>query len=178
MKHVMLDLETMGTSPGCAIVSIGAVQFDLATGALGRKFYCSIDVNTCIEAGLKIEGDTLMWWVKQSDYARAKLQEDPKNLAAALYQFKMFIEQNELTIVWGNSASFDCGILAACYRALKLSVPWMYIHEKCYRTIVKLFPSNQPKKDSAKAHDPIYDCEYQISVLCSTWKKITNKNFV
>ena len=28
MKDIMLDLETLGTGPGCAIVSIGAVAFD------------------------------------------------------------------------------------------------------------------------------------------------------
>lgn len=35
MKHVMLDLETMGNGPRAAIVSIGAVFFDPLTGELG-----------------------------------------------------------------------------------------------------------------------------------------------
>lgn len=174
----MLDLETMGTEPGCAIVSIGAVQFDLETGAIGNKFYISVSLKSCVEAGLHIDPNTLMWWMEQSDQARAKLKESITDLATALQLFSNFLVINQLTIVWGNSASFDCSILAACYRKLKLNVPWMYIHEKCYRTVTRLFPSNQIKKDTAKAHDPIYDCEYQIKNLCSTWKKVTNKNFV
>ena len=29
MKHIMLDLEAMGTGPNAAIVAIGAVEFEL-----------------------------------------------------------------------------------------------------------------------------------------------------
>lgn len=177
-SHVMLDLETMGTEPGCAIVSIGAVQFDLESGVIGNKFYTSISLKTCMDAGLSVDPYTIMWWLDQNDQARAKLLENTVALETALQLFKNFLEQNNLTIVWGNSASFDCSILAACYRKLQLNVPWMYIHEKCYRTVTKLFPANVPKKDSTKSHDPIYDCEYQIGVLCSIWKKISNKYYV
>lgn len=174
----MLDLETMGTEPGCSIVSIGAIQFDLETGAIGNKFYSSVSLKSCTDVGLTLSPQAIMWWMEQNENARLKLKEDQTDLATALQLFSNFLATNNLTIVWGNSASFDCSILAACYRKLNLDVPWMYFHEKCYRTIIKLFPSNQKKKDSSKAHDPIYDCEYQIGVLCSIWKKISNKNYV
>lgn len=36
MLHVMIDLETWGTKPGCDIRSIGAVVFDPLTGMLGN----------------------------------------------------------------------------------------------------------------------------------------------
>jgi DNA polymerase III epsilon subunit-like protein len=44
LGHVMLDLETMGKRAGCAIVSIGAVEFDINTGEIGRTF-CELPNN-------------------------------------------------------------------------------------------------------------------------------------
>ena len=46
--HVMIDLETMGTTPESAIVSIGAVMFDPRTGKVGKaetkySFYAELD---------------------------------------------------------------------------------------------------------------------------------------
>lgn len=177
MNNLMLDLETMGVNPGCAIVSIGAVQFDLNTGKLGEKFYTSVDLKSCVDAGLKIEPDTLMWWLKQSDQARNKLYEGKLVLEDALIKFQHFLKSREIDTLWGNSASFDCSILKACYsvldkEAFKGTEPWNVFNEKCYRTITKLFPANLTKKDATKAHDPIYDCEYQIANLCRIWRSL------
>jgi len=37
--HVMFDLETWGTTPGSALRSIGAVEFDPMGKDIGRTFY-------------------------------------------------------------------------------------------------------------------------------------------
>ena len=36
-SHLMLDLETMGTKSNSAIISIGAVEFDILTGKTGKR---------------------------------------------------------------------------------------------------------------------------------------------
>ena len=38
MRHVMIDLETLGVVPGCVVLQIGAVCFDPNGGELGEKF--------------------------------------------------------------------------------------------------------------------------------------------
>jgi len=35
MQHVMIDLETLGTTPDAPIIAIGAVNFDIRTGKTG-----------------------------------------------------------------------------------------------------------------------------------------------
>ena len=40
-QDVMVDLETWGTKPGCAIISIGAVSF--GPDGLGEEFYTALD---------------------------------------------------------------------------------------------------------------------------------------
>lgn len=180
MNHVMIDLETMGTTPGCAIVSIGAVQFDLDTGKTGAKFYQTVDIRSCLNHGLTISGDTLMWWLKQNDQAREKLSENPTDLHDALIKLTQWLDDKfgGNVIPWGNSASFDLGILAAAYNAVKLNIPWNFYNEKCFRTMKALFPVNTLKKDGSRAHDPIYDCEYQISVLAAISRNIRGKVIV
>ena len=80
MSRIMVDLETLGTAPGSVILSIGAVRFDVEKGLLD-EFYVNIDVESSQRLGLTIDGDTVMWWLKQSDAARAKCR-TPFNIPA------------------------------------------------------------------------------------------------
>lgn len=45
--HLMVDIETMGTSSSSAILSLGAVEFDIETGETGKYFHITIDLQTC-----------------------------------------------------------------------------------------------------------------------------------
>ena len=76
MKHVMVDLETLGTLPGCAIMSVGAVFFD-ASG-LGAEFYMVARQDSCTKAGLTIDAETASWWAQQAPDAQRVLTESPQ----------------------------------------------------------------------------------------------------
>ena len=67
MKHVMVDLETLGTLPGCAIMSVGAVFFD--ESGLGDEFCMVARQDNYTQAGLAIDADTASWWAQQSPEA-------------------------------------------------------------------------------------------------------------
>lgn len=86
-NRIMVDLETLGTAPGSVILSIGAVRFDVEEGLLD-EFYVNIDVESSQRLGLTIDGATVMWWMKQSDAARAKLSEGSgEDVGVALGKF-------------------------------------------------------------------------------------------
>jgi DNA polymerase III epsilon subunit-like protein len=70
LGHLMLDLETLGNKSNSAILSIGAVEFDLETGETGREFYQRIDLQSCIDKGLIINGSTFYWWITQNECFR------------------------------------------------------------------------------------------------------------
>lgn len=86
MQHVMLDLETTGTAPGCAILSIGAVGFDPATGQTDAQWNNENEVEggfykvvsradqRCYSA-LHENEETIKWWARQDPVARKVLQE-------------------------------------------------------------------------------------------------------
>jgi hypothetical protein len=75
MKHVMIDLETLGTLPGSAIMILGAIFFD-ETG-LGDEFYMVARQYSCVKVGLAIDAETASWWETESPEAR-------KNVTASL----------------------------------------------------------------------------------------------
>src|SRR5688572_29962905 len=93
---VMLDLETLGTRPGCAILSIGAVAFDRHTGALGPEFYMVVNRKSCEAKGLTQDQSTLDWWSRQSAEAKkvlAEAENAPNGLGGALVQFTAYLQK-------------------------------------------------------------------------------------
>lgn len=57
MKHLMIDLETMGTKPSAPIVAIGAVFFEPQTGELGAEFYTAVNLSSDMDLGAAPDGD-------------------------------------------------------------------------------------------------------------------------
>lgn len=71
---VSLDLETLGTDPGDAILSIGMVEFNIKTGRTGEEFYCSFDKSEWLARGYTFRESTVQWWSNPSlAEAREKL---------------------------------------------------------------------------------------------------------
>lgn len=133
---VMLDLETMGNKPGAAIVAIGAVKFN-QDGILDR-FYCTVDLQSCLHAGLVIDASTVMWWMRQNDEARNALQYPGYMLPDALTALKRWlhgIDNRNDYCVWGNGADFDNAIIACAYAAVGAPLPWDFWRNRCYRTM-------------------------------------------
>jgi len=180
LGHVMLDLETMGNGSNSVIVSIGAVEFDINTGELGREFYRKIDLKSCLDKGLKINADTLQWWLMQNEAARRMVAEGQgSKIEDALYAFLLFLEllgAKEVKI-WGNSVRFDCGILQDAYTACNYPIPWNFRNEMDVRTLVAFAPEVKANFPSVGIlHDPIADCKFQIGYCTAIWQKLNNIN--
>ena len=155
--NVMLDLETLGNGSQSVIISIGAVEFD--KHELYREFYAVIDPESCVKAGLKMDTSTVMWWMKQSDQARAAFNEKGVSLSTALSDFMDWLDDKAL--VWGNGATFDNVILDNAYRATGLAKPWKYNADRCYRTLKALYPQVPLGARSGTYHNALDDARHQ-----------------
>lgn len=162
MSGIMLDLETFGTTPGCAIFSIGAVRFD-AEG-IHQRVHIHIDP----DQKLHIEPRTVMWWLEQSKEAQeALLRQTRVSLADALTQLDEAFDWED-SQVWANGASFDFPILKAAYDVCSMQAPWRYYNEMCYRTIRNTVPKatfNQSRVTPRIPHDALCDAEAQALTL-------------
>ena len=147
MKHIMLDLETLDTTSSAVVISIGAVAFDPHTNALGDRFYVEMTEDTAAQQarGRTISGDTVRWWMQQSEAARRVFSEsidgvDRVSTIKALSLFDHFVAANGGRDVelWGNGADFDNIILGTLYDSFGLRKPWSYSRNRCYRTMKNL----------------------------------------
>ncbi len=135
--HVMIDIETMGTSMRAAIVAIAAVEF--APGSppsLVNPFYYNVKLQSCLDARLDVDGDTIEWWLRQSDAARAALDtptHPAQPITDVLRQLRTWLPDN--CLIWSNGAAFDLPILRSAYDACKIVLPWTRKQERCFRTL-------------------------------------------
>jgi exodeoxyribonuclease VIII len=156
-KHVMIDIETLGNGSNAVLISLGAVEFN-AEGVYSA-FYRNIDPQSCVDAGLKMDVSTVMWWMQQSDAARSvfKLQGEP--LPNVLIHFNQWFPED--ACVWGNGATFDNVILSNAYDACKIKKPWKYWADRCYRTTKALYPGVKPDPFAGTAHNALDDARHQ-----------------
>lgn len=164
--QIMLDIETLGKNPGSVIVSLGAVKFDHK--GVGETYYTRIDPESCIQAGLKMDASTVIWWMQQNDSARREICQVGQGLTLALKEFSEWIGGTNPE-VWGNGATFDNVLVSEAYRICDMKRPWRYPDERCYRTVKNMFPS-VPMQLSGAAHNALDDARNQAEHLIAIMK--------
>lgn len=175
MKHCMIDLETMGTSPGCAIASIGAVIFNPEKGTVGDtaldKFYAVVDLASCQSVGLTMDAGTVYWWLSQSQKAREALCKEKKSLQEALQALSSWYAQHNAKRVWCHGATFDVPILDAAYRACGIGTPWKFWDVRDTRTIFDL-SDVEIQRNTGIHHNALDDSINQADAVCRAYKRL------
>lgn len=173
MNHLMLDLETMGTSPNSAIVSIGAVFMDFENNRLGETFYRRICLESSVNAGGVVDAQTVKWWLKQNEVARREIYSATAFINKVLCDLQEFIMQSstiEAVRIWGDGASFDNVILRAAYDNAKITAPWKYWNDRCYRTVKNIY-ADVKEQQIGTVHNALDDAVSQANNLLAIVKK-------
>jgi hypothetical protein len=170
----MIDLETLGSTPGCPILSIGAAEFFPSRDSLGERFYKNVDLQSCIGLGLKPEGGAFYWWLQQSQAARLALVNEVQPLSEALLAFGEFVffegPKEEQPCVWGHGPSFDLAVLSAAYAVTPQPKPWHYRQERDTRTILDL--AGMRMGENPEGHHALRDAETQALTIMTALRKI------
>ena len=167
-RHVMLDLETMGTGPNAAIIAIGAVEFD-REGLTENEFYATVSLESCAKVGLSIEAGTVLWWMKQDEAARNEfIGKQGFPVYEALQSFSKWFPKGAK--VWGNGAAFDNVILRNAYSVLGYDAPWPFWDDRCYRTVRAEAPTVQPVTRVGTYHNALDDAKTQALQLIEIWR--------
>lgn len=150
--HLMIDLETLGVVPGCAITQIGLAAFN-AEGDIASKLI-RVDIESCFGYGLFIQASTFRWWLGQNEEARAMMAEDcGLRLYDALVELCGFYDghADDDTRVWSHGASFDEPILQVAARSVGgVKFPWHHGQIRDTRTLFDHAPdSERPKPEVA-----------------------------
>lgn len=172
----MIDLETLGNSSFCGIISIAAVVFDLKTGKTGDRFYIKIRPES--NAGYKLftNKGTIAWWNKQDKNVRREAFSGVHDLGYALRRFLDWCKGKEDYEFWGNSARFDLGILQNALSRIGKNHPWSPWNERCVRTYASLRPKiKEEMKFTGNRHNPIDDCLHQIKYCHAIYNRVKPK---
>lgn len=189
MKHMMVDLETMGTRPYSVICSIGAYIFDPDTDNAGalvspaliwdqtHMFYRVIDMESAEKIGLRLRAGTVKWWLdRDRDAQQAIITKNCVGIVQALQDLGGFYRDSGAQRVWSHGASFDLPLLADAYECADLRVPWSFRDIRDTRTLYELagLPQNfhQP---ATGAHVAIMDAWQQSVAACMAFAALRQK---
>lgn len=174
---VMLDMETLGTAPGSAIISIGAVAFSEEMGSTGWKTYYSEPISraSCASIGLVADTATLQWWAQQNEEARKTFDDSEDvsrstHIIIALQKFARWYPQGAR--LWSNGANFDGVLLREAYRRAMLKAPYQYYEEHCYRTMKSLWREVPKPEFNGTRHSALDDALYQTHHLLAIFTRI------
>lgn len=166
MRKIMIDIESLGTKSTSVILSIGAIAFD-ESGHIGQGFYQRVDIDSCLQRGLTVDGKTIEWWMDQSAEARAVFTEPAKPLSAVLIDLGSAYDWND-TEIWANGSNFDIPILENAYNACGLVIPWKFWNVRDYRTVKNMFSKeffNTVCVEPVVAHHALEDARAQALTL-------------
>lgn len=175
-QNLMLDLETWGTRPGCAIRSVGAVMFDPYTNEFGEEFYANVSDASCREAGLHIDPSTEAWWAKQTQQARDALTVDPLTLTEVAERFDVYWRRARAIFVWSHGANFDEPIWSAAMHALGRRVPWKFWDSRCTRTVYDIAQLDpRTVRRAGTYHNALDDAKYQALCVQKAYAKAAGR---
>jgi len=165
--HLMIDVETLGLSPRAPIVSLGAVLFDQ------EGFYQTFYRAAKPELGGPFEPDfdTVRWWMRQSDEARAVFQ-DPEatDVGTMLMRFSFWLEEHcfgKKYKVWAKPTHKDIPWLEHNLRTFGQDIPWSHRDVLDLQTAIHLLDPNgelQPP-DNTEHHNALADAQWQVTYL-------------
>lgn len=179
---VMIDLETLATSPDASILSIGAVKFDPFGDDLKNPtmetFYAKVDYDSCSNLGLVVSDATIEWWALQSEEAKNEAfnpdgREDIFDVFQNLYKFCWGAKR-----VWSNGSGFDIVICETVFRKINKATPWKFWEVRDVRTMFDL--GIDPVRPPITAHHALEDARNQaigIQNVCRTLRRLNVSPF-
>jgi hypothetical protein len=145
MKNfLVLDFESLGTSPNSVVTSFGAYYVDVEQEIpsfdeiIQTGLYLKFDIQEQINDGRKVEKATIDWWEKQNDEAKKELEpsEDDVSYKRIFEALRNYLEGKSDYFVFARSPNFDFSLLDNIRKDLNLNRIWPFFNERDIRTFL------------------------------------------
>ena len=186
-RHLMVDVECLGTRPSAPLAALGACVFEPDTGVILERFYTKIDISSSVASGAVLEPETIKWWLKQLPEAQLQIVGNAGDdgvvaLDQAILMFGEFVQRNQASPRqgikhWANGANFDPVLIdESCHRMQRRS-PLVFWKSLDVRTLVEMGRQCgfDPKSEVAKLgspHKALDDCELQVNYVSQIWQRV------
>lgn len=175
--HILLDIETLGLRPGCAIVQLGAVAFSPEGGEPLAEFFR--EITPCPH--LRVEEVTLRWHEKRGSWP---LPADGREMALpqALADFSGWVRGlaaksgGEIGSFWSWGSTYDFPLLDAAREASLAAgipcpeLPWDYWQTCCARTMWRL--AFGKKRTELRPHHALKDAHAAVRDLTTALRHL------
>ena len=137
MRRFMIDIETLGTEPGCAVIQVGAVQMGDDYAPLpGTDFQENVLWKG--DGFGEIDPGTLRWWLQQDERARSMVfsqvhAKKPARVCAELVDYLRDADE-----LWADGPQFDLLHLRMMFKRCGVAWPWSHRVERCFRTLKRI----------------------------------------
>lgn len=170
MADIMIDAETLDTSPFCVLLTIGCCIFD----PKGDGIIASIDLRPSIEEqvelGRVINDDTVAWWGKQSAEAQHEALGDHdrmpfKEVMEKLHKFCWHHQK-----VWSHGAAFDVVAMETAMASVGMTPPWLFHKVRDTRTLFDVTGVNLKDGGYVTTHKASEDAARQAFIVQKAYK--------
>lgn len=187
-RDIMIDNETLATTPDAVILSIGAVKFfkdNEMKNSIGETFYAVLDIEDQKARGRIVDPGTVEWWSKQSPEARQVLEATDrrpvKEVLEELWDFIFDLDHScgEMRL-WGNGSDFDNPQIVSLFNMYGMELPWKFWNNRCFRTWKSEFGHMVDKKPVRKGtyHNALDDAIHQAEYCQAIYAQLKNKTIL
>ena len=170
--HLMVDLETLATTPNAAVLTIGACTVDPMSNEICKQFYEKIDIESQEPLESHIDNNTLEWWGKQDK----QIQEDAFSEDGRIHLHdamkKLYSFGLGTTNVWSHGSIFDIVIIENICSKLQQAVTWKFWEIRDTRT---LFDLAKVELNIQGKHNALTDAVAQAKGVQEAYKKLSVK---
>lgn len=192
--ELMVDIETLGTTAGAPVVTIGAVLFDPfscddSDVLKDRAIEIRVDVADSIKYSQGVEGATIRWWFEQEDAAiKALIQGESVPMQEALLKLWRYCHERGKFVdteffdglsalprtcrYWAKDPDFDMQLMRYYYEhpELEARMPWKFWECRSVRTVQDLaWPEGSADRPEFEvegvAHDARWDAITQAMTV-------------
>lgn len=170
-RHLMVDIETLGSRPGAVIASIGAVVF--TAERVVSEFECNVSITAAQAEGLRFDAETILWWLRQSKAAtEATFTLRAMSTFDALTDLASYAADERVVDYWSHGATFDLVLLNEA--SLITGAPQLikdFRRARDTRTLYEITGVN-PKTfmGTGTAHNAVDDARAQALAVIESWR--------
>lgn len=169
-KHIIIDIETLGRRNNAAITQVGIIPTDKNFNALDQ-YLIQINPNVWDTCDRTFTGETLLWWMKQTNTPVSKfptqIANSYKDLVEKInYIFRIY--NTEDSIIW-TKGSMDLFCLKDLYEYFNMDIPWKFWQPRDIRTAKEIIKDWKICKNT-NLHNALEDAfieskELQINLI-------------
>jgi len=176
--NVMIDLETLDTTPDSVILSVGAVKFNPSGNGIIERLQLLPMIEEQSDVYKRtISESTLKWWEQQTPEAieRAMGEHGRIPFKDCMEQLAQFCWNTDG--IWSNGATFDVSIIESAWRQLGINIPYGHWAVRDCRTLYKIANVNVKDDDYVTSHIAVEDAERQAFIAQKAYQKLIAAGF-